>query len=337
MIPGYVPLVVTTRGDVVENVHHGAAAVVDRGGRVLHAVGDPHALVFTRSTLKAFQALPFVLDGGPRALGLSDEQVALTTASHSGEPFHVAAVDALLARAGQPPEALQCGCHVPYVYETLGRAPPADARFDARHHNCSGKHAGFLAYCRLHGLSTHDYLEREHPLQRRIREQVGALLGLPAASLPVGTDGCSAPNLAMPLSGLARLWAMLAAGGAGAAVDPALEALFGAMTAHPEAVSGTGRSDLHFARAGRGDWVAKVGADGVQVVGVRSRGLGVALKIADGRSEARFVAAFAVLRALGLVAPDDPELSRYARLPIRNARGTVTGEMRAVFALAAVR
>ena len=330
---GHVPLVVTTRGDAVENVHYGSVAVVDRGGRLLHAAGDPHASVFTRSTLKAFQALPFVLDGGPRALGLSARELALTTASHSGEAFHVDAVDALLARAGQPADRLQCGCHVPYVFETLGRAPPAGASFDARHHNCSGKHAGFLAYCRLHGLATHDYLDRGHPLQRRIRDEVGGLLGLDPAALPVGTDGCSAPNLALPLSGLARLWAMLAAGGANRDADDAFDQLFGAMTAHPEYVSGTGRSDLHFARAGGGDWVAKVGADGVQVVGVRSRGLGIALKVADGRSEARFVAAFAVLHALGLVAQDDPELSRYARPAIRNARGTVTGEMRAAFEL----
>lgn len=335
MSPSHVPLVVTTRGDTIENVHYGAVAVVDRSGRVLHAVGDPQVPVFTRSTLKAFQALPFVADDGPRRLGLTPAQLATMTASHSGEPCHLAAVDALLAAAGCTVDDLQCGCHVPYLYDTLGRTPAPDARFDARHHNCSGKHAGFLAYCRLHGLARDDYLEVGHPLQRRIRENVAALLGLDAARIPVGTDGCSAPNLALPLAGLARLWAMLAAGGAGRDTDDALDALFAAMTAHPEQVSGTGRSDLHFAAAGGGDWVAKVGADGVQVIGLRSRGLGIALKVSDGRSEARFVAAFAVLRALGLVADDDPHLSRYARIPIRNARGRVTGEMRAAFELGA--
>jgi L-asparaginase II len=88
-------------------------------------------------------------------------------------------------------------------------------------------------------------------------------------------------------------------------------------------------------RAGAGDWVAKVGAAGVQVIGVRSRGLGVAIKIADGHSEARFVAAFAVLRALGLVEPDDAELSRYAKIGQLNASGLATGELRPVFTLAA--
>jgi L-asparaginase II len=334
MSNGHVPLVVSTRGGAVENVHYGSVAVVDRAGRLLYAVGDPGALTFTRSTLKAFQALPFVLDGGVRSLGLTSAELALMTASHSGEPFHLAAVDALLARAAQSPDRLQCGCHVPYRFATLGGAPAPGETFDERHHNCSGKHAGFLAYCRLHGLGTDDYLDPGHPLQRRIREQVGGLTGLAPGSIVVGTDGCSAPNLALPLASLAQLWAMLAGGGAGREADDAFDTLFAAMTAHPEMVSGTGRSDLHFIRAGRGDWVAKVGADGVQVVGIRSRGLGIALKVSDGHSDARFVAAFEVLRGLGLVAPGDADLGRYATMPIRNARGLHTGELRAAFSLA---
>jgi len=198
---GHVPLVVSTRGGTIENIHYGSIAVVDAQGRLLHAAGDPQFMTFTRSALKAFQALPFVMDDGPRALGLSTEQVALLTASHSGEDFHVAAVEDLLARAKAQPAQLQCGCHVPYVYETLGRTPEPGLRFDTRHHNCSGKHSGFMAYCQLHGLSQSDYLAQGHPLQMRIRAQIAALLRMAPEQLPVGTDGCSAPNLALPLPG----------------------------------------------------------------------------------------------------------------------------------------
>lgn len=331
--PAHVPLVVATRGEAVENVHYGSVAVVDRHGRLLHSAGDPASLTFTRSALKAFQALPFLRDDGPRSFGFEEREVALLTASHSGEPFHVAAVDAILARTKNHWRRLKCGCHVPYMYETLGRTPPPHQSFDQRYHNCSGKHAGFLAYCQLHGLPADTYLEPSHPLQQRIRVEVGGLLGIAPEAIVGGIDGCSAPNLALPLSGLARLWAMLAAGGADDASDALLDRLFRAMNAHPEYVSGTARSDLHFMRAGAGDWVSKVGADGVQVIGVRSRGLGIAVKISDGHGSARFVAAFEVLRALGLIAPDDPELGRYAKIPIVNAAGVETGERRAVFAL----
>jgi L-asparaginase II len=333
--PAHVPLVVATRGDAVENVHYGSIAVVDRSGRVLHSVGDAGALTFTRSTLKAFQALPLLRDDGPRAFGFDDREVALMTASHSGEPFHVAAVDGLLGKARNHWRRLRCGCHVPYMYETLGRTPPPHENFDPRYHNCSGKHAGFLAWCQLHDAPIDAYVEPDHPLQRRIRAEVGGLLGLEPDGIVGGVDGCSAPNLALPLAGLARLWAMLAAGGADEATDALLDRLFAVMTSHPEYVSGTGRSDLHFMKAGAGDWVAKVGAAGVQVLGIRSRGLGVAVKIADGHGDARLVAAFAVLRALGLVGPDDPELARYAKISMFNVAGVQTGELRPVFELTA--
>ncbi len=333
--PAHVPLVVATRGDTVENVHYGSIAVVDRAGRVLHSAGDPRALTYARSALKAFQALPFVREDGPKAFGYDDRELALMTASHSGEPFHIAAVDGLLGKARNHWRRMKCGCHVPYMYETLGRTPPPHQSFDPRYHNCSGKHAGFLAWCQLNNAPIDTYVEFDHPLQQRIRAEVGGLLGLDPASIPVGIDGCSAPNLALPLDGLARLWALLAAGGADDATDALLDRLFGVMTAYPEYVSGTGRSDLHFMKAGAGDWVAKVGAAGVQVLGVRSRGLGIAVKIADGHGDARFVAAFATLRALGLVADDDAELSRYATIPVINAAGLRTGEFRPVFSLVA--
>ena len=43
--------------------------------------------------------------------------------------------------------------------------------------------------------------------------------------------------------------------------------LANAMIAHPEMVSGEHRSDLALMQAGRGDWVTKIGAEGVQAIG----------------------------------------------------------------------
>ena len=332
-VPAHVPLLVATRGDAIENVHYGSIAVVDRSGRLVWSAGDPAALTFSRSTLKPFQALPLLRDDGPRHFGFDDREVATMTASHSGEPFHLAAVEGLLSKARNHWRRLKCGCHVPYMYETLGRTPPPHQSFDARSHNCSGKHAGFLAWCQLNGAPFDTYLEPDHPLQKRVRAEVAGLLDLEADAIVGGIDGCSAPNLALPLVGLARLWAMLASGGASESTDALLDRLFAVMTAFPEYVSGTGRSDLHFTKAGAGDWVSKVGAAGVQVIGVRSRGLGIAIKVADGHSDARFVAAVEVLRCLGLASPDDPELARYASIAQVNAAGLRTGELRPVFAL----
>ena len=334
-LPGHVPLVVATRGDVVESVHHGSIAVVDAAGRLVCGVGDVEFPVFTRSTLKPFQALPFVADGGPAQYDLSTQQVALLCASHSGEPRHVAAVADMLARIGCTEAQLQCGCHVPAFYAATGTAPPPDLTPTPLQHNCSGKHAGFLAWCRQHGQPLDSYLDFGHPLQQSIRRQLAALLGLDDESMPGGVNGCGAPNYALPLSGLAHAYARLATHAPGSEQANDLDTLYSAMTSHPEMVSGEARDDLVLAQAAPADWIAKGGADGVQALGLRSRGLGIALKIADGNRRALQTAVAAVLGQLGLLpAGGDHPLSAWQAGEIRNYAGTLTGRFVSVFKLA---
>ena len=207
-----VPLIETTRGGTPECLHFGAVAVTDTQGRVLAHAGDPHWLTFTRSTLKALQALPFMQADGPQALGFSRENLAMLCASHSGEPMHVAQVEDMLDKAGLSYKKLQCGCHVPMFVE-LGVAP-APAQYDERHHNCSGKHSGFLAMCVHQGWPVESYLDPQHPLQQAIRRDVARAVGLAPEAMKMGIDGCSAPNYAMPLANLARGYARLASGAA---------------------------------------------------------------------------------------------------------------------------
>jgi L-asparaginase II len=329
-----VPLVQSLRGGTLESMHLGAVAVCDTQGRLVASAGDPHWVAFTRSTLKALQALPFVRGGGPQLFNFTRENLALMCASHSGEPMHVDQVQDMLDKAGVSYKALQCGCHLP-LYADLGVAPrPQPGSWDERHHNCSGKHAGFLAWCVQHGHPQGNYLAPGHALQQAIRREVAAVAGLASEDLKLGIDGCSAPNYAMPLSALARSYARLASGAQDAEYGEAFAQLADAMTAHPALVSGTQRSDQAFMRAGRGDWVTKVGADGVQAFASRSRGQAFALKIIDGNSTAAHAATMAVLDQLGwLDARQREELRPWRAEAIANARGTQVGERRAVFTL----
>jgi L-asparaginase II len=330
-------LVEVTRGPAVESAHFGSVAVVDRDGRVLHAAGDPHFLTFTRSSLKPLQALPFVAAGGPERFGYSLAQTALLCASHSGEPRHVEAVAEMLARAGLASADLQCGTQVPGYFDATGQFPTPPP-YSPLQHNCSGKHAGMLAWCVQCGAPTGDYLAYDHPLQQAIRRAVATFAGVDEGRLVAGIVGCSAPNYALPLSALARAFARLAS----AADDPdfghAPRELANAMTAHPEMVSGQARSDLALMRAGRGDWVTKVGAEGVQAIGVRSHGLGIAVKVADGAKRGLYPAVVDVLEKLGLVDAAARDILRpWGRHEVANYRGLPTGEVRSVVVLDKVR
>ena len=333
--PPHVPLAVVTRGDATDSVHYGSVAVVDRDGRLAYAAGDPQVLAPTRSALKPLQALPFVSGGGVERFGYSQAQVALLCASHSGEPRHVEAVADMLERARCTPDELQCGVHPPLFYTLRDEFPPAGTKFTPLHHNCSGKHAGMLAYCRQCALPLDSYLAFDHPLQQAIRQAVSRLTGVPESALVAGIDGCSAPNYAVPLSRLAFAYARLAAGRDDADYGAAPGRLAAAMTAHPDMVSGEGRNDLALMRTGRGDWVAKVGAEGIQAIGVRSRGWGVAIKVIDGNARGLHPATVAVLDQLGLL--DDAqraELASWREPPIRNYRGLVTGRVQPAVVLA---
>jgi L-asparaginase II len=309
--------------------------VVDRHGRVIFAAGDPQYPTTTRSALKPLQALPFVARGGLDRYGYGVREAALLCASHSGEPRHVETVAAMLQRIGCSADELQCGVHPPLFYAAQDELPPAGARFTTLQHNCSGKHTGMLAYCRLCNLPIASYLDFEHPLQVSIRHAVAYMTGVPEEDLVAGVDGCSAPNYAVPLDRLAYAYARLASDGGDERYADAPAKLASAMMAHPEMVSGEGRNDLTLMRAGRGDWVTKVGAEGVQAIGVKSRGWGIAIKVVDGNARGLHPATVAVLEQLGLLDTDRrAALAAWKEPVIRNNRGLTTGRVQPVVELA---
>jgi L-asparaginase II len=328
------PLVQLTRGGALESEHFGSIAVMNSKRELVAAAGDPHRLAFSRSTLKAFQALPLIESGTHREFGFTREHIAMLCASHNGESIHVAHVTEMLRLINLPHDTLECGCHVPAQYSYFEQSPPKGATWDQRHNNCSGKHAGFLAYCVQHGKPTTQYVDPMHPLQQMVRRDVARATGCDADTLILGIDGCSAPNYAMPLSSIAYGYARLANGAADSEFGESFQLLGDAMTAHPDLVSGTGRNDLAFMKAGRGDWIAKVGADGVQAIASKSRREAFAIKIGDGNRVALFAATVEVLEQLGWLDDQQREaLEPWRAGKITNARGMNVGERRAVFSL----
>jgi L-asparaginase II len=326
--PAHVPLAIVARGDGVDAIHYGSVAVVDREGKLLCSAGDPDFVTMTRSALKPLQAMPFVAGGGVERFGYSQAQVALLCASHSGEPRHQEAVAAMLAAADNTPADLQCGTHAPGYYDVRGEVPPPPP-YSPLAHNCSGKHSGMLAYCVQCGLPKQTYLAFDHPLQQAIRRAVAHFAGLPEDRLQAGIDGCSAPNYAVPLARLAQAFARLASERADPEYGAAPAVLADAMTAHPEMVSGEGRNDLALMSAGRGDWVTKIGAEGLQAIGVRSRGIGIVVKVVDGAKRGLHPATVEVLDQLGLLDADQrARLAGWREALVRNYRGLVTGRVR---------
>jgi L-asparaginase II len=223
---------------------------------------------------------------------------------------------------------------VPLCFSPEAHKLHAASEFAPVLNNCSGKHAGMLAFCRLTDRSHEDYIGFDHPIQREIKQAVSHFTDVESVAITTGIDGCSAPNFTLPLIGLARAFGRLARDERDPRYGEAPRVIFAAMTAHPHLVSGTGRSDLAVMQTGGGDWVAKVGGEAVQGIGIRGRGLGIAIKIADGNFRALRPVVVEVLRQLGLVdRPGDTPLEPFVQPPVYNHRHLQTGEIRPRFKL----
>lgn len=352
-MPPFEPLLELRRGGTVESVHFGAIAVVDSGGQLLACCGDPRLVAFLRSSAKPFQALPFVERGGMETFGLTPRELALACASHETAQIHLDAVRAMQSKIGLRESDLQCGPHLPGDVEMLRHVIKNDIIPTANFNNCSGKHTAMLAHAKMRGLPLETYLSPDHPIQRDILAALSEMCGIPAEEIRPGVDGCSAPNFAMPLFN--------AAFGAARLCDPrglpqtraeACRKIVSAMTSHPEMVSGYGEFDCELMRLGGGGILAKRGAEGYQIVGLRpgvigERGVGIAFKVADGdpgrmdealhsRPRVRPAVTLEILRQLGAL--DEAQIGKLSafgpKRVLKNYAGLVTGESYPVFELA---
>ncbi|HUE87527.1 MAG TPA: asparaginase [Vicinamibacterales bacterium] len=324
-------VVEVTRGATVESRHivHVAVAHANRG--LIASCGEARHVSFVRSAIKMFQALPLAEDDVITGLALTTEELALCTASHNGEPFHVVAARSILAKADVTDDALACGPHAPMfapAAEALERSGVTPGRI---HNNCSGKHAGMLALARRHGWPAEGYHRAAHPVQQRVLRTLCSWTGVEPSAIGLAVDGCGLPTFALPLERAAVACARLAA--AAASGGPAAT-IVRAMTTHPEFVAGTGRLCTELMRAAGGRVFAKVGAEGYYCAGVPEQGLGIALKVADGARRASEPALLAVLHELSVLSASElGRLQAFAQPVITNTRGETVGSIRPRVAL----
>jgi L-asparaginase II len=291
-------LVEVMRGGLAE-ARHRVHAVAVRGGEVVVSAGDPMLVTHFRSAAKPLQVLP-VVRARP---DLEEREIAIACASHLARPDQLDAVRSLLAKAQATEDDLECGA-------------ASDAGPTRIEHNCSGKHAGFIALCKAEGWPVEGYRLPDHPCQRMLLDEVSVAAMVDPDGIPTGVDGCGVVTFALPLARMALAFSRIASSEGAAATAAA------AMRAHPDLIRGPGAPDTELMRALPG-WIAKGGAEGV-LCAASPDGLGIALKVEDGSGRALRSGLGAFLRRLGLE-PGDLGVVR-----VENSRGEPVGEHRAV-------
>jgi L-asparaginase II len=283
-----VPLVHVVRSDVKESVHLGDVAVVDADERLVAFAGDPDRRAFARSCMKPLQA---TVSLSLSSFDYPDREISVMCASHNAEPVHVEAVRSILRRTGVPESALQCPPAYPMDTGAFIAAPE---RLSVNS-DCSGKHAGMLGAAFEQGWDLDTYRSPGHPLQLRILDTVRLASGM--EHVDVGVDGCGLPVHGMPLRAMAAIYARLASPERLGSLERDARRAVDAMAREPYMVAGRGRADTAVMEAIPGV-VVKSGAEAMICAALRDRGIGIAVKIADGSGRA---AAPALMRTLALL------------------------------------
>lgn len=321
-----VPMAEIWRGPFLESVHLGHAVICGADGEIVQAWGDPTVVVMPRSSSKMLQALPLIESGAADAHGLTTEQLALSCASHQGAAIHTDRVNAWLGNLGLSDSDFRCGPQEPSDRPTMEALIRAGEKPCQVHNNCSGKHAGFLTLTR-HLKAGPDYVTPDHAVQKACLEAFESVTG--ESSPGFGIDGCSAPNFATTLHGMARAMAFFAAAEEGSGVRASAAArLTKAMRLHPELVAGEGRACTELMRAMEGRVALKTGAEAFFIAIIPEKKLGVALKVVDGGTRGAEAAITAILVQLGLLDAAHPAARKRLNAPIRNWNGIETGMIR---------
>jgi L-asparaginase II len=319
-----------SRGDLVESVHQVAACALSARGDLLFASGEIDDPVYLRSSAKPFIAATAIEAGVRERFGLSMEEIAVMSASHSGEPFHVEAVRSILQKSGFDESDLQCGPQIPYNEAAAQQLERDGEPASAIYNNCSGKHAGILALCRVMGVQPDGYLDAHHPVQQRILAFCARLSDDDPAHWPLGVDGCGIPVYATSLRRAALAFARFATlEGLPDRDAQALLVVRDAMVSHPEFVAGTGELDTALMAAAGGAIACKVGAEGVHGVASMPGRFGYVSKVLDGTSRARGPATIAALRALGALSEAQAtKLDSFERPIVYNRAHRAVGQIR---------
>lgn len=324
----------------VESRHLVDIIVADASGKIVSAYGDVDRMVFPRSSIKALQALPLIESGAADAFGFEDKHLAMACASHNGEEFHVAEAETMLQKAGFSLACLECGAQLPERIVDREGLIKSGKTATVLHNNCSGKHAGFLAFAAHQKIEINNYVGFDHKIQKIIAGTLEDVTGAKHGSENFGIDGCSIPTYEIPLSMLAIAYAKFGVGeDAGKERAKAMLRLRDACMAHPEMVGGTGRVDTELMNSMNGRVFSKMGAEAVYTLAIPELGLGAALKCHDGTVRAVEVACMALIESLlesspqGLSENEASTLKKLKNPILKNWTKKVVGDIKMAHAL----
>ncbi|MCA0426107.1 MAG: asparaginase [Bacteroidetes bacterium] len=324
-------LVEIHRGGILESFHRGVVCVVNEKKEVIYSAGDIHQLCYPRSAMKLLQVIPLIENGGMSKFGFSLEEVALMCGSHNAEEDHIRVLDSILEKIGMSYSDLECGAQMPSSKKDSEKLIKSDQKPGPQHNNCSGKHAGMLALCKLLGHETKGYIHPQHLIQQEIQQVCADMYEYPVAKMVCALDGCSAPIFSIPVYNQALAYRNLCGNTEFTeSRNQALAVIREAVSTFPYMVAGSKRYCTDMMKITAPSVIGKTGAEGIFCMSFTNHNLGVCIKIDDGKMQPQYAVAQQLLEESGLFPNDQLQtLAHYKKQDIKNFNHFVTGEFHA--------
>lgn len=328
-------LINKTRGSIIESSHYGDLVVVDVAGKILYSMGNAYLQTFIRSAAKPFQAINVINSGAAKQFSFSASEIAIMCASHYGESFHIKTIEQILQKIGLTEKDLLCGDVTSLNYKYALQLAWEHIAPNPKISDCSGKHAGMLAVCKKANYDTRHYNKLEHPCQQEILRIISEICHYSTDIINIGVDGCGVPVHALPLYNMALGYARFA--------NPihlqlnyqeAAKQIYDSMVLHPEMISGTEGFCTDLIKTASGKLIGKVGAEGIYCVGIKDKGLGIAVKVRDGAMGVLPPIVIKILKKIKVLDSEElKNLEAYETIPIYNDLNAMVGEIQTAFEL----
>ena len=310
-----------TRNGFTESTHYGVAVLINSSGEILQEWGNSNRLIYPRSALKPIQSLNLYKDGVAKALGLSDDLIALTTASHHAENIHQKMINNWLKKINLKEKHLSCGPSWPWNIKDQFKAHSKYKVKRKIFHNCSGKHCGHLSVSKYKNLPIKNYQNKDHPIQKDLIKLIEDLSRHKIKN--IGIDGCTLPNPLIPLKKFALAAAQLADYKKLNEHSAIAKRIFDSCIKFPEITGGSKSINSILTKLSNGKAFIKNGAEGIFVAIIPEKKSALAVKIIDGASRAAEVAIAGLLSEVKIV-----NAEKIKKRPIKNSTNQVVGFMK---------
>jgi len=282
-------LVKYDRNGLIEEEHKGFIILANKK-HAFDFTGDAKNYPFyLRSCAKPLQASLIIDYEMDKFYNMTDEEIAICCASHTGETIHTDIIKNLLKKMDIEKKYLKCGYHMPLSQSKQNEMLLNNEKIDILQNNCSGKHTMMLGLCKMKCWDYNNYYDITHPLQIAIKDKIYKLCEI-KTEYPITKDGCGVPIVSMPLENMLKGYLNLFC-------SDKYKKITNAFLKNPYIIGGEGRTDTKIIKNSN-NIIAKVGAGGLCIVVNTETEEAFVVKICDCDMKARELTVLKTLKNL---------------------------------------